>query len=264
MSERLKFHINIGSLAGASRRRWLGAALAAGASVAMGAPAATVKTIKIAAASSVADVARSIGLAFEKANPGVSVVVVSGGSDQLVTQLVAGNNVDVLITADEISMSRAIVAGKISKATVRIFARNELVLASKLPITRIEQLQEERFKRIAIGNPVGSPSGRYARDALSVAGVWSEIERKVVFAQNARYTTDYIAKGVVDAAVVYRSELLIKGADQLVQLPLVADIAYPIAPIVGSASPLLAQQFVQMALSEPMRVVLKGLRFELP
>jgi molybdate transport system substrate-binding protein len=264
MSERLKSHLKTHRQGYLSRRRWLAAAFATGAGAAIGAPQAEARSIKIAAASSVADVARSIGQAFEKVNPGVSVVVVSGGSDQLVTQLVAGNNVDVLITADEISMSRAIVAGKIAKSTVRIFARNELVLASKLPITRIEQLQEDRFKRIAIGNPVGSPSGRYARDALSVAGVWSEIERKVVFAQNARYTTDYIAKGVVDAAVVYRSELLIKGADQLVQLPMVADIAYPIAPIVGSASPLLAQQFVQMALSEPMRVVLKSLRFELP
>ncbi len=52
------------------------------------------------------------------------------------------------------------------------------------------------------------PAGRYGRAALVSAGVWDEVQDRVVRAGNVRGALEWVALGEVDAGVVYRTDAL--------------------------------------------------------
>ena len=72
----------------------------------------------------------------------------------------------------------------------------------KLDIARLQDLVQPGVSRIAIGNSAIVPVGRYAREALQAARLWSVLQAKAINAQNVRQSLDYVARGEVDAGFV--------------------------------------------------------------
>ncbi|HMG57661.1 MAG TPA: molybdate ABC transporter substrate-binding protein, partial [Kofleriaceae bacterium] len=74
--------------------------------------------------------------------------------------------------------------------------------ASIAPPTQLSDLTDPRFRKIAIANPAQAPYGRAAKQALEKAGVWPQIEDRIVLGENIQATMTYAVKGNVDAALV--------------------------------------------------------------
>jgi molybdate transport system substrate-binding protein len=70
----------------------------------------------------------------------------------------------------------------------------------------LDGLAASRFSKVAIANPRTAPLGRYTRQALEAAGLWDGLASRLVSAENARQTLDYVARGEVDAGIVYASD----------------------------------------------------------
>lgn len=220
------------------------------------------RVLKVAVAASLVDVVRSMAKVVEKQRPGLTIEIEWGASDVLVTRIANFAAFDVVMLSDDNSMSRLVATRKVSRARVRDFASNSLAVVSKQKLTEVGQLAEDRFKRIAIGDPAQVPAGRYAREAMVLANVWADLEPKLVRAIHVRQALDYVIRGGVDAAVVYRSDTLVRGVKGLNILSLQASITHYVAPVLGSANQDDATAFIEFVTSESARVALKQLQFQ--
>lgn len=63
-------------------------------------------------------------------------------------------------------------------------------------------LADGRIKRFAIANPDHAPYGRAARAALQHAGLWSAMEPRLVFGENASQATQFAASGSSQGGIV--------------------------------------------------------------
>jgi molybdate transport system substrate-binding protein len=216
-------------------------------------------TLTIYAASSLAEFLKPLVQIYEKAYPEVRIALTTGSSDLLVTQVLRGKAIDVLLTADDISMSKVVSADLVGSSEATMFATNTLVLVSTRLVPSLETLRDPSvIRRIAVANPQISPAGRYARDALNFSGVWKDIQSRLITAQDVRQALAYVVAGEVDAAVVYRS--MLSGSKdtkfQVLDLPGASGIRYFVAPVKKSQARQHALQFVQLVRSEPARQVL--------
>jgi molybdate transport system substrate-binding protein len=233
-------------------------------------PSSGAAEITVSAAVSLGDAFQDIGKAFELARPGTAVVVNFGASGQLLQQVLAGAPVDVLASADLDTMQMAERKAAINPGSKVIFARNELVVAvpmsSSLALRSLVDLARPQVRRIAMGNPESVPAGRYAHDVLATARLWSDLQARLVFAQNVRQALDYVARGEVDAAFVYRTDALL--ATNRAQIAFVVrtetPVLYPAAVVSGSANPSDARAFVRFLLTEPAQRILEKHGFGRP
>ncbi|MFZ5509791.1 MAG: molybdate ABC transporter substrate-binding protein [Pseudomonadota bacterium] len=209
----------------------------------------------VSAAASLTNAFRDLGSAFERTHPGAQVAFNFGASDVLATQIVKGAPADVLAVADHQAMDRAAASGAIARETRRDFAANRLVVivprsAPAVP-ARAEELAAPRYRRLTTGNPVSVPAGRYARQALVQAGQWPALEGRFIFSQNVRQALDYVARGEVDAGIVYATDAATQGDKVRVAFELATPVpvTYPIAAVARSKHPRLARQFVDFVMS---------------
>nr|WP_229119311.1 molybdate ABC transporter substrate-binding protein [Enemella evansiae] len=99
-------------------------------SPAAGEPAATTKqTITVYAAASLTKTFTQLGKDYQEQHPGSIVRLTFGGSADLLTQLQNGAPGDVLATADEATMTKAVNA-KLNGGEPEIFATNRLTIAT--------------------------------------------------------------------------------------------------------------------------------------
>jgi molybdate transport system substrate-binding protein len=166
--------------------------------------------IIVSAASSLRDAFIEIGKDFEKENPGIRVIFNFAASGALVQQIAGGAPVDVFASADEASMDLAEKKELIIKSSRRDFARNSLVLivpaASALDIKGVRSLAGSNVTRVAMGNPVTVPAGRYAKDILAENGLWDALDKKFIYANNVRQALDYVSRNEADAGLVYATD----------------------------------------------------------
>jgi molybdate transport system substrate-binding protein len=149
-------------------------------------------------------------MAFETSHPGTTVILNTGASGALITQIEQGAAVDLFVSASPDEVDRLARAGKILPDSRTDLASNRLVVAlaaDAKPLTSFADLAGARFQRIAIGNPKTGPAGRYAREALTGLGLWDRLEPRLVHAENVRQVLDYVARGEVDAGLVYRTDI---------------------------------------------------------
>lgn len=213
-----------------------------------GSPAGAASLL-VCAASSLTQVFRDLGRAFEAAHPGATVAFNFAASDVLVAQIAKGAPADVFASADEAAMTRGERSDLIARGTRRDFAANRLVVvvpASGASVPALAALGDPRYKRIAIGSPLTVPAGRYAKDALQRADLWTTLEPRLVFAQNVRQALDYVAREEVDAALVYATDAAIMPERVKVALEVTTPtpIRYSIAVVRDSGQPKLATAFV--------------------
>ncbi len=224
----------------------------------------------VSAAASLTNGFRDVGKLFEADNPGHKVVLNFASSDVLLAQVTKGAPVDVLATADMESMDRAEKHGLLAPGTRRTLLRNALVLivpaASTTKLTGLSSLEDAAVRRIAIGNPASVPAGRYARAAMEKVGIWSKLEPKLILAQNVRQALDYVARGEVDAGLVYATDALIMKDKVRVtaEAPTPIPILYPVALVKDSRNRALAESFAKFLGSDAAQRVFARYRFSRP
>jgi molybdate transport system substrate-binding protein len=204
----------------------------------------------VSAAASLTNAFTDMGREFERTHPGTKVAFNFGGSGQLLQQVARGAPVDVFASADQETMDRAQQQGLLRPGSRADFARNVLVLVvprgQGAGIAGLAELTGGRFRRVAMGNPDSVPVGRYARSVLVERGLWEPLKDKVVHTQNVRQGLDYVSRGEVDAAFVYRTDaaLMPERVEVALEVPTASPVLYPIAIIQDSRQAAAAAAFV--------------------
>jgi molybdate transport system substrate-binding protein len=133
-------------------------------------------------------------------------------------------------------------------------------------LSSFNDLKRGEIKRIAIGNPKTVPAGRYSEEVLKYFNLMDGVKDKLIFAGNVRQVLDYVARGEVDAGMVYSTDAAIK-ADR-VKIAIEASeqshkpVVYPIAVIKGSKKEILGKEFISFVVSQEGKQIMKKYGFK--
>lgn len=255
------------------RRRRFGPAMLAALALAlpMALPiGAQAQQITVSAAASLTDAFKELGAKFEAGKPGITVRLNFAASGVLLQQIAQGAPVDVFASADPETLDRAATQNLIDAATRRDFATNSLVLVEPsqggLGLKALADLQQPTVRRIAVGKTATVPVGRYTRQVLEGAGLWTVLEPKFVQADSVRQVLDYVWRGEVEAGFVYRTDAALAGDKVRVVLspPTANPVRYPLAVVADSRQKALAGEFVAYVQSAAARQVLARYGFGAP
>lgn len=238
--------------------------------LAVGSLGAQAAELTVSAAASLTQAFTDIVKGYQAAYPGDTVRLNVGASGALLAQMAKGAPVDVLATADEETMNQAVQQGLVAPASRADFARNSLVLIvpadSRLALAQLADLRGPGVARVAIGNPASVPAGRYAQAALEAAGLWAAVAPKAIQTQNVRQALDYVARGEVDAGLVYATDAaLMPGKVSVRQtVALAQPVIYPIAAAKDSLQADAARRFIAYVRAAAGQAVLRGYGFSAP
>lgn len=210
----------------------------------------------VGAAISLKEAFTKLGEAYER-RTGTKVTFTFGASGVLEKQIEAGAPMDVFASAAEEEMDELQAENMIDRATRADFARNTLVLViptnSNLHLQSLSGLTHSSVTKIAVGDPKTVPAGQYAQQLLRKLHLWEKLESRLVLAENVRQVLEYVARGEVDAGIVYATDTPI--AQGRVQIAARAPdnaygpILYPLAVVRGSAHAQAAKGFVELVTS---------------
>ncbi len=224
---------------------------------------ASSRTVTVFAAASLTEAFTQIARDLEAARPGTTVRLSFGASSALAQQIVNGAPADVFAAASPATMATVVEAGDADAP--RTFARNTLQIA--VPADAPDDLAladfADRDRTIALCAPE-VPCGAAAADAFAVAGV---VPQPDTLEQDVRAALSKVRLGEVDAALVYRTDVLAAGDDvRGIDFPEAASAVndYPIATVADSANADAAAAFVDRVLSEQGQQVLADAGFGRP
>lgn len=164
--------------------------------------------ISISAAASLKEVINEISANYGKKHSEATFTANYGGSGQLAKQIENGAPADIFISANKEWMEYLTKKNRVDQKNIRPFTENVLVFAGR-PQSGVTRLQDlARLDRIAIGSPKSVPAGEYAVAALHKAGMYKQLEKKLVMAKDVRECLLYAERGEVDGAFVYKTDVL--------------------------------------------------------
>lgn len=222
----------------------LTATMSVGSGVSTAAPARPQGIIVVSAAASLTDVLPVIAAGFEKRYPGTSVRFNFGGSPQLVEQVNAGAPVDVLATASESSMAKAVAASSVSRPL--LFAKNSMAIAmppgNRARVTSLRSLQDPAVKTAACAPAV--PCGVAAAALFTLNRV---TVKPVTLELDVRSVLGKVMADEVDAGIVYVTDVRAAGRKvSSIAIPASQNVTttYPIAIVTSAPNPVGAAAFV--------------------
>jgi molybdate transport system substrate-binding protein len=222
------------------------------------------KEVTVFAAASLTGTFTELGKTFEAAHPGTTVKFNFGSSATLAQQIVQGAPADVFAAASPATMKTVTDASPASAPTT--FVRNKLEIAvpkdNPAKVDELTDLADSKVKVALCAEQV--PCGAAAVKALDAAGLKV---KPVTLEQDVKATLTKVELGEVDAALVYKTDVIASaGKVQGVEFP-EADKAindYPIATLAEAPAGDLAKQFVDLVLSQQGKDVLIKAGFEAP
>jgi molybdate transport system substrate-binding protein len=222
-------------------------------------------TLTVYAASSLTTSFEQLGQDFEADHEGVTVELSFAGSSDLVAQIQNGAPADVFASADEAKMEK-LTADDLAGSEPELFASNtlEIVVPPDNPagIQTFQDLTQPDLNLVVCAPDV--PCGAASQTAADAAGV--ELEP----VSEEQSVTDVLAKvtsGEADAGLVYLTDVIAAGDDvQGIEFPEseAAVNRYPIATVADSENADLAQEFVDLVLSDTGQSVLRDAGFGQP
>jgi molybdate transport system substrate-binding protein len=162
-------------------------------------------------------------------------------SSLLARQIEAGAPADLFVSADGQWMDYLAQRKRIRVDSRRDVATNRLVLVA--PVDESVQLRiAPGFAlaaalgrgRLATADPDTVPAGRYAKSALTTLGVWTQVEPRLVRADDVRGALALVARGEVPLGIVYETDARIDRRVRVVDVfpeNTHPPIAYPAAAI---------------------------------
>ncbi|HEY5810334.1 MAG TPA: molybdate ABC transporter substrate-binding protein [Povalibacter sp.] len=227
-------------------------------------------TLTVFAAASLTEVLQAVGAEYTRASH-IPLKFSFAASSALAKQIESGGAVDIFMSADQEWMDY--LAGKklIKPGTRRNVVGNRLALVApidssiKLKISPGFALRAALGPdgRLATGDPDSVPVGKYAKAALTSLGVWSEIEPRLVRAENVRAALAFVARGEVPLGIVYQTDAKADPKVKLIDLfpeSSHAPITYPVAATI-TASPH-ATEFIAFLASPAAHAIFERAGFQ--
>lgn len=141
--------------------------------------------------------------------------VIYGSSGKISSQMQQGAPYQLFFSADRRFTEPLYRAGLTTDAGTW-YASGRLVLWSAVhdvQTLRLQDLTAPRFRHLAIAQPAHAPYGERAQQALTAAGVWSQLQAKLVYGENIAQTAQMAQSGAADVAIIALS--LVKKRPQL-------------------------------------------------
>jgi molybdate transport system substrate-binding protein len=224
--------------------------------------------IIVAAASDLAPAFEEIGRTFEQAHH-VKVTFSFGSSGMLARQIENGAPMDLFAAANSQYIDDLDRKGLIVPGTRSLYARGRITIwttkDSALKIEKIEDLIRPEVKRIAIANPEHAPYGTVALEALQQAGLWEQIQPRVIYGENIRQTLQFAQTGNVDVALIALSlSLQSDGRWVLVPQELHRPLDQALGVIKGAGQEHVAREFAAFINSPQGLEIMRKYGFSLP
>ena len=205
-------------------------------------PGGSGAVVHVSAASSLTDAFTDAAASF----PGGRIELNFGASSALVEQIKGGAPADVLATADDTTMTRAIDAGLVAGRPA-IFARNRLTVIvppdNPAHISQLADVARPGVTLLLCADQV--PCGRYAAEAFRKAGLTVTAASKE---DNVRAVVSKVGLGEADAGVVYVTDARAAGA-AVTAIDIPDDInvvaGYPAAALAEAANGAGARAFLE-------------------
>jgi len=220
--------------------------------------------VVVFAAASLTGAFGQIGADFQSANPGTTVTYNFGASSALAQQIVAGAPADVFAAASPATMRTVTDAG--DAADPRVFVRNRLQIAvppdNPGKVTGLADFAKPQLKIALCAAAV--PCGAATTTVFAATGLQAAPD---TLEQDVKAALSKVQLGEVDAALVYRTDVLAAGdkvkgiafpeADQAVN-------DYPVVTLTDAPNSAAAQAFVAYVLSSEGQQVLADAGFDSP
>lgn len=226
-------------------------------------------TLLILAAASLTDVLPRVAALWEEAG-GMPVRFSFDATSRVAPQVLQGAPADLFFSADEGWMDWTEEGGGIRPDTRVNLLANELVLvvptAGDLNPASPGELGSSGLTRLALAGE-NVPAGRYGQAALESLGIWETLESRVVRGGNVRGALEWVARGEVDAGVVYRTDA---GAEPRVRVAFAfppgshPPIVYPAALTRQAPHPEAAREFLAFCASPGAQAVFREEGFGSP
>ena len=221
--------------------------------------------LAVFAAASLTESFTEIGAAFQAANPDAVVTFNFGASSALAQQITSGAPADVFAAASPATMATVTDAGD-ANGDPTVFVRNRLQIAVPAgnpgDVTGLADFADAEKTIALCAEQV--PCGAAAIRAFTAAGVTPAPD---TLEQDVKATVTKVELGEVDAALVYRTDVLaagnaVEGIDFPESEQAIND--YPIVTLAEAANAEAAQAFVDYVLSPDGQQVLEAAGFERP
>jgi len=166
--------------------------------------------LTIAAASSLKFALADVVSSFKLANPKADITLVFGSSGKLNAQVQQGAPFDLYFSAD-IAYLHALAEKGYAASEVMTYALGRIVLwSTHIDVCQmtLADLAKPQFRRIAIANPRHAPYGQRAVEALQAAGVWPQVQSKMVYGESIAHATHFVQTGNAQASIISLSLVL--------------------------------------------------------
>lgn len=223
----------------------------------------------VAAAADLQYAFNDLGALFAE-ETGAKITFSYGSSGMLAQQIEGGLPADLYSSADVDYVDRLRAEGLLIEDTQQVYAIGRLALASSakagVMVSGLEDLRRPEVKKVAIADPGHAPYGRAAEEALKNAGLWDELQPKLVYGQNVIAATEYVRSGNAEAGLVALSLVIHEPAvtyatvDESLHQP----IRQALAVIRGTRHEELARRFVAFIRGPQGQAVLEKYGFVVP
>nr|AYM52739.1 molybdenum ABC transporter periplasmic molybdate-binding protein [Archangium disciforme] len=220
---------------------------------------ARAEEVLVFAAASATNALQELGPAFTQAT-GHEVRFAFGASGDLARQAKAGAPADAFLSADVLRLRALEGVGLVQPGTRVDLLSNRLVVV--VPVGAEGRLAGPAdlrgVRRLALADPVAVPAGVYAKGWLEKAGLWREVESKVVPALDVRAALAVVEAGRVDAGVVYATDAAqskrVRVAFEVPEAE-APRIVYPVAALAKGKAPEAGRAFVRFLRTDAAREV---------
>lgn len=225
----------------------------------------TSRTLTVFAAASLQKSFEQIGDDFERAHPGVTVRFSFGGSSGLVAQLSDGAPADVLATANESTMAKAVADDLVTGDPAPFVSNTLQIVVPKDNPAGIQSLADltKPGPKVVLCAPA-VPCGAASLSVEKATGI------DITPVSEEQAVTDVLGKvrsGEADAGLAYVTDVAAAG-DEVTGIDFTeaksAVNLYPIAPLKGAAHAALAEEFVTATTSAEGQKVLRAAGFAAP
>jgi molybdate transport system substrate-binding protein len=217
----------------------------------------TKSELTISAAASLKNALEEIKGMYLNEKPNAKVAITYGGSGTLQQQIEQGAPVDVFLSAATSNMNNLKGKGLLDNGTIKNILKNKVVLiaptASKLTIKDFSAAAAGGVKKIALGEPVTVPAGKYAQQVFAYYKNLDAVKAKAVYAKDVTEVLTWVASGNVDLGVVYSTDA--KSSTKVKILATAPEashdpVVYPGAVVKSTDQPVAAKDFLHYLTSD--------------
>ena len=172
--------------------------------------------LTVFAASSLTDSLTKIAVSFKKEYR-IKINFNFDSSARLARQISEAVHVDLFFSADK--EWNTFLENKGLSFSSKDLLSNELVVIipgkSKAKLQSLEKLSALQFKNLCVTQE-STPSGKYAYQSLTKAGVLKQVSKKIVTGDNVRNVLGWVARDEVDLGIVFQTDAMVEDKVKII------------------------------------------------